>query len=49
MPACYELSETTRAGSDWLRLWVKTQERAEGFFRECGEGVVLHRSDGVPA
>jgi SAM-dependent methyltransferase len=49
MPACYELSQTTCAGSDWLRLWVKTQERAEGFFRECGDGVVRHRADGALA
>ena len=49
MPACYELSQTTRAGSDWLRLWVKTRERGEGFFLEYGDGVVLHRADGAPA
>ena len=46
MPACYDLSQTTRAGADWLRLWVKTRERAEGFFLEYGDGVVLHRADG---
>jgi len=49
MPACYELSQTTRAGSDWLRLWVKRRERAEGFFVEYGDGVVRHRADGAPA
>ena len=49
MPACYELSEIERAGSDWLRLWVKKRERAEGFFLELGDGVVLHRADGAPA
>jgi SAM-dependent methyltransferase len=48
MPACYELSQSVRAGSDWLRLWVKTKERAEGFFLEYGDGVVLHRADGAP-
>jgi SAM-dependent methyltransferase len=45
MPACYELSRGERAGSDWLRLWVKTRERAEGFFLEHGDIVVLHRAD----
>jgi SAM-dependent methyltransferase len=47
MPACYELMQIERAGSDWLRLWVKTQERAEGFFLECGDSVTLHRADGA--
>jgi len=49
MPACYELAQTTRAGSDWLRLWVKTQEHVDGFFLEYGDGVVLHRPDGALA
>jgi SAM-dependent methyltransferase len=49
MPACYEVAQSVRAGSDWLRLWVKTQERAEGFFLEYGDGVVLHRPDGAVA
>jgi hypothetical protein len=49
MPACYDLSQTTRAGADWLRLWVKTQEHAEGFFLEYGDGVALHRPDGALA
>ena len=49
MPACYELSERARAGSDWLRLWVKAREQAEGFFLEYGDGVVLHRPDGALA
>ena len=49
MPACYELSETERAGSDWLRLWVKKRERAEGFFLEIDDRVVLHRASGAPA
>jgi len=49
MPACYELSQTTRAGSDWLRLWLKTRDRADGFFVEYGDGVVLHRADGALA
>jgi SAM-dependent methyltransferase len=49
MPACYELSESERAGSDWLRLWVKRRERAEGFFLEVGDGVVLHKTSGAPA
>jgi SAM-dependent methyltransferase len=48
MPACYELSESERAESDWLRLWVKRRERAKGFFLELGGSVVLHRSDGEP-
>ncbi len=47
MPACYEMSKSERAGSDWLRLWVKTRERAEGFFLEYGDEVVLHRPDGA--
>jgi SAM-dependent methyltransferase len=49
MPACYELSESERAGSDWLRLWVKKRDRAEGFFLEVGDGVVLHKASGAPA
>jgi SAM-dependent methyltransferase len=49
MPACYELSECERAGSDWLRLWVKTRDRAEGFFLELGDRVILHRANGAPA
>ena len=49
MPACYELSQSMRAGSDWLRLWVKTREHAEGFFLEHGDDVVLHRADGALA
>ena len=48
MPACYELTQSVRAGSDWLRLWVKTQEHAEGFFLEYGDGVVHYRADGAP-
>jgi hypothetical protein len=49
MPACYELSESERAGSDWLRLWVKRRERGEGFFIEVDDRVVLHRPDGALA
>jgi SAM-dependent methyltransferase len=49
MPACYELKHSTRAGSDWLRLWVKTQECGEGFFLEWGDDVVRHRDDGALA
>jgi SAM-dependent methyltransferase len=45
MPACFELAHNEPAGSDWLRLWVKTRERADGFFLELGEGGVLHRPD----
>ena len=44
MPACYELAENVRAGSDWLRSWVKTHELAEGFYLDCGDEVVLHRA-----
>jgi len=47
MPACYDVLRTERAGSDWLRLWLKTREHAEGFFLEYGDGVVLHRADGA--
>jgi SAM-dependent methyltransferase len=45
MPACYELAEQEPAGSDWLRLWVKGIEHAEGFFLESGDSVVLHRAE----
>ena len=46
MPACYDLAQSVRAGSDWLRSWVKTSEINEGFYLEYGDEVVLHRSDG---
>jgi SAM-dependent methyltransferase len=36
MPACYELSRCERAGSDWLRLWVKNREHAEGVLHRAG-------------
>lgn len=49
VPACYDLRQATRAGSDWLRLWVKTKEGGEGFFLEGDDDVVLHRADGAPA
>jgi hypothetical protein len=49
MPACYELRQATRAGSDWLRLWVKAKELGEGFFLEWGDDVVRHRADGALA
>jgi hypothetical protein len=49
MPACYRLARQEPAGSDWLRLWVKGLERAEGFFLEWGESVVLHRANGSEA
>ena len=49
MPACYELSENVRAGTDWLRAWVKTREIAEGFYLESGDEVILHRADGALA
>jgi SAM-dependent methyltransferase len=46
MPACYELTAQERAGSDWLRLWVKKLERARGFYVESGDNIVLHEVDG---
>jgi SAM-dependent methyltransferase len=49
MPACYRLAEQERAGSDWLRLWVKRLKRCEGFFLESGDGFVLHRGDEAEA
>lgn len=49
MPACYELDESERAGSDWLRLWVKKREDADGFFLEVGDGIVLRRGNGALA
>jgi SAM-dependent methyltransferase len=32
MPASFELSHSERAGSDWLRLWVKTRQSDGGAF-----------------
>jgi hypothetical protein len=49
VPACYELCMNERAGTDWLRLWRKTQPDREGFFVEYGDEVVLHRPDGSAA
>jgi hypothetical protein len=47
MPACYELSTSERAGSDWLRLWVKTRTHAEGFSLEPGDPIVVRGTRGA--
>jgi SAM-dependent methyltransferase len=41
MPACYELTEKEEAGSDWLRLWVKTRQDDGKFVFEVGDRVVV--------
>lgn len=49
VPACYELHDSERAGSDWLRVWRKERPDRHGFFLEHGKVVVLHRPDGSKA
>ena len=49
MPGCFEPVRSERAGSDYLRLWVKTRESADGFYLDLGDGIVLHGSNGQPA
>jgi SAM-dependent methyltransferase len=40
MPGSYGLEHTERAGSDWLRLWVKRKSTDDGaFFFEVGDTV----------
>lgn len=43
IPACYELMHAEQAGTNWLRLWMKTRDdRGEsGWYFEFDEGVVL--------
>lgn len=48
MPGCFDPVRSERAGSDHLRLWVKARERAEGFYLDVGEDIVLHGSNGKP-
>jgi hypothetical protein len=48
MPGCYEPVRSERAGSDYLRLWVKTRESADGFYLDLGDGIVLYGSNGQP-
>jgi hypothetical protein len=48
MPGCFEPVRSERAGSDYLRLWVKTRESADGFYLDLGDGIVLHGSNGQP-
>lgn len=41
VPGCYDLALAERAGSDWLRLWVKRRETDDGsFFLEGDDWVV---------
>jgi SAM-dependent methyltransferase len=48
VPACYDLARSERAGTDWLRLWVKQRDIDDGFFLETGDGaVVRHRACGA--
>lgn len=49
MPACFELAEKEQAGSDWLRLWVKTREDNGEFIHEVGDRVVLQLVGGAVA
>jgi len=49
MPDCYELTDKERAGSDWLRLWVKTREDSGGFIHEVGDRIVVQPSGGAVA
>jgi SAM-dependent methyltransferase len=42
IPGCYEPVRSERAGSDFLRLWVKRHERAEGFHLDVGDGIERH-------
>jgi hypothetical protein len=49
MPGCYELWANERAGSDWLRLWRKTQPGRGGFFIEQADDVLLLGVDGTAA
>jgi SAM-dependent methyltransferase len=49
MPDCYELTDKERAGSDWLRLWVKTREGSGGFIHEVGDRIVMHEVGGAVA
>jgi hypothetical protein len=36
IPACYRPVRSERAGSDFLRLWVKRPEPADGFYLDVG-------------
>lgn len=49
MPGCFDPVRSERAGSDYLRLWVKTREQAEGFYLDLGDGIVLHGGEGQRA
>jgi SAM-dependent methyltransferase len=50
MPACYDLCLSERAGSDWLRLWVKRRETDDGsFFLEVDDTIVWHPAGGAVA
>ncbi len=44
IPACFDLVETEKAGSDWLRTWVKKRENVDDgrFYVEADGGVTLH-------
>ena len=42
IPGCYEPVRSERAGSDFLRLWVKRHEQAKGFYLDCGDGIERH-------
>jgi predicted RNA methylase len=44
MPTCYELSHSERAGSDWLRLWIKRRPSDDGsFFVDDGDFILRCR------
>jgi SAM-dependent methyltransferase len=43
IPACYELRGLEQAGTDWVRLWVKSSESDDGsHFQEADGGTVRH-------
>lgn len=44
IPTCYDLELAERAGSDWLRVWIKRRPAADdgAFFIEADGGVTHH-------
>ena len=44
IPASFDLEHAERAGSDWLRAWIKKRPGVEDgrFYVEADEGVTLH-------
>jgi hypothetical protein len=46
IPGCYEVEASERAGTDWLRLWVRRHEIDDGsLFAEEAAGVVRRVAD----